>query len=98
MDKIITSRGCGKTTSLLYKANYFLKTNSQCSEIIFVCSHPSLMQEKFLKLFNNLERISFINYEEYLFNLNQYKHKKVFIDELEDLLKLLNIETFTLTI
>lgn len=99
MDKIIASRGCGKTTNLMYRANYFLKVNPQCSKIIFVCNNPDMMQDRYLKLFSNLERIYFINYSCYLDNLETYKNIKTFIDELEDFIRImLNVEAYSLTI
>ena len=89
MERIIDIRGTGKTSKLFNLA----KENNG----IVVCSNSAIFREKAYSY--GITGIDFITYSEFLENLENYKFRKVYIDELDQLaMRIPNIEGYTFSI
>lgn len=93
MYKIIGSRACGKTCSLMQKAQYIL---DECPNktIAFICKQPDIIKEKYIKEgFEQDNRIIFISFKDGLTIDADYK----LIDELDEFLKEYNIWGYSIS-
>lgn len=99
MFKVVTSRGAGKTTSLMYYAND-LAHKYPDKMVLFVTQHPQLMVKKFLELTkerNLPQNLGFISYGYFLTKARGMKYIAV-IDELDAWLDQFNIVGYTNTV
>lgn len=99
MFKVVTSRGAGKTTSLMYYAND-LAHKYPDKMVLFVTQHPQLMVKKFLELTkerNLSQNLGFISYRYFLTKARGMKYIAV-IDELDAWLDQFNIVGYTNTV
>ena len=99
MFKVVTSRGAGKTTSLMYYAND-LAHKYPDKMVLFVTQHPQLMVKKFLELTkerNLSQNLGFISYGYFLTKARGMKYIAV-IDELDAWLDQFNIVGYTNTV
>lgn len=99
MFKVVTSRGAGKTTSLMYYAND-LAHKYPDKVVLFVTQHPQLMVKKFLELTkerNLPQNLGFISYGYFLTKARGMKYIAV-IDELDAWLDQFNVVGYTNTV
>lgn len=93
MKRIMSDRGMGKTTSLMFYVNQLAKQNSD-KTIYFVCHNPTELSRR-----NNApENLKFITFRQFLEEYQSYRNYKVIVDEIEEMLKILNIDAYTLTL
>lgn len=100
MKKVLTERGMGKTTSLLYYAHDLALKNSE-DTIIFLTMLPSEISRKYLEIFGNDEvtNIYFLSANSFSINsIKGYKNPKIVIDDLDYLLKKMNVVGYSNTI